>query len=92
MRGPGECHTERVTGRKARGLQTEEIGCKWSDVFISLLSGRRKQTASVRFLSLLYTKLMLGWMEHKLESRLLGEIAITSDTQMTPPLWQKVKN
>ena len=28
---------------------------------------------------------------HKLESRLLGEISITSDMQMTPPLWQKVK-
>ena len=27
-------------------------------------------------------------MKHKLESRLLGEIAITSDMQMTPPLWQ----
>ena len=34
---------------------------------------------------------MLGWMKHKLESRLLGEISITSETQMTPPLWQKVK-
>ena len=34
---------------------------------------------------------MRGWMKHKLESRLLGEIAITSDKQMTPPLWQKVK-
>ena len=33
----------------------------------------------------------LGWMKHKLESRLLGEISITSDRQMTPPLWQKVK-
>ena len=33
---------------------------------------------------------MLGWMKHKLESKLLGEI-ITSDMQMTPPLWQKVK-
>ena len=33
---------------------------------------------------------MQGWMKHKLESRLLGEISITSDTQMTPPLWQKV--
>ena len=28
---------------------------------------------------------MLGWMKHKLESRLLGEISITSDIQMTPP-------
>ena len=33
----------------------------------------------------------LGWMKHKLESRLPGEISMTSDMQMTPPLWQKVK-
>ena len=33
----------------------------------------------------------MGWKKHKLESRLLGEISITSDMQMTPPLWQKVK-
>ena len=31
------------------------------------------------------------WMKHELESRLLGEISITSDIQITPPLWQKVK-
>ena len=30
---------------------------------------------------------MPGWMKHKLESRLLGEISITLDMQMTPPLW-----
>ena len=30
-------------------------------------------------------------MKHKLEPRLPGEISITSDKQMTPPLWQKVK-
>ena len=34
---------------------------------------------------------MLGWMKHKLESRLLREISITTDMQMTPHLWQKVK-
>ena len=34
---------------------------------------------------------MPGWMKHKLESRLPGEISITSDTQVTSPLWQKVK-
>ena len=33
---------------------------------------------------------MPGWIKHKLESRLLGEISIT-DMQITPPLWQKVK-
>ena len=32
---------------------------------------------------------MPGWMKHQLESRLLGEISITSDMKMTPPLWQK---
>ena len=35
---------------------------------------------------------MLGWMKYKLESKLVGEISITSDTQMMPPLWQKVKS
>ena len=34
---------------------------------------------------------MLGWKKHKLKSRLPGEISITSDMQMTPPLWQKAK-
>ena len=34
---------------------------------------------------------MLGWMKHKLESRLLEEISKTSDMQMTPPLRQKAK-
>ena len=34
---------------------------------------------------------MLGWMKHKLELRLLGEISITSDMQMTQSSWQKVK-
>ena len=35
---------------------------------------------------------ILGWIKHKLESRLAGEISITSDTQMTQPLWQKSKS
>ena len=34
---------------------------------------------------------MPGWMKHKLESRLPGETSITSDMQVTPPLWQKAK-
>ena len=44
---------ERVTGRKARGLQKEEIGCKCQTLFISVLSGGRKQT-SVKIFSPLY--------------------------------------
>ena len=34
---------------------------------------------------------MLGWMKHKLESRLPEKVSITLDMQMTPPLWQKAK-
>ena len=34
---------------------------------------------------------MPGWMKNRLESRLPGEIAITSDVQITSPLWQKAK-
>ena len=34
---------------------------------------------------------MPTWMKHKLEARLSGEISVTSDSQMTPPLWQKAK-
>ena len=49
---------ERVIGRKARGLQTEEIGCK-CQTFFSLLRGRRKQTSDI-FL-LLYTNLKGGF-------------------------------
>ena len=34
--------------------------------------------------------IMQGWMKHKLESRLPGEISIASNMQITTPLWQKV--
>ena len=50
---------ERVTGRKARGLQMEEIGCK-CQTFLYHLSGRRKQTSDIFFL--LYTDLKGGFM------------------------------
>ena len=40
----------------------------------------------------LYAKyIMPGWMKHKLEPR-LPKVSITSDIQVTPPLWQKLKN
>ena len=34
---------------------------------------------------------MLGWMKHNLDTRLPGEISITSDMHLISPLWQKVK-
>ena len=52
---------ERVIGRKIRGLQTEEIGCKCQTFFISPLSSRRKQTTSVRYFFLLHKKLKFLW-------------------------------
>ena len=42
-------------------------------------------------ITLLACEMTLCWKKHKLESRLLGEISITSDMQMIPPLWQKMK-
>ena len=39
----------------------------------------------------LYAWEMLDWKKHKLESRLLGEISISLNMQMTPPSWQKLK-
>ena len=50
--------SERVTGRKARGLQMEEIAYK-CQTFLSLLSGRRKQTSNIFFL--LFTNLKRGF-------------------------------
>ena len=52
--------TEKVTDRKARGLQTEDIGCKCQTFFIFLLSSRRKQ-ASVMYFPLLYTNIKRGF-------------------------------
>ena len=56
--GTGVDENEGVTGRKARGLQMEEIACK-CQTFLSLLSGRRKQTSNIFFL--LYTNLKGGF-------------------------------
>ena len=45
------------------------------------------------YLTYMQSKLyeLLGWMKHKVESRLPEEISITSYMHMTPPLWQKAK-
>ena len=58
------------------------------------MSRLRKEYIKVVYLTYMQSTSykMPGWMKHKLESRLQGEISITSDMQMTTPLWQKVKN
>ena len=57
--------------------------------------GRKYKAVHCHFVYLTSTQSisceMLGWMNHKLESRLLGEVSTTSDMQMIPPLGQRVK-
>ena len=52
-------------------------GCQCHPAYLTYMQSTSRET--------------LGWMKHKLESRLPGEISIASDVQMTPPLWQKEK-
>ena len=67
---------EQWTGSKLGGKYVKAVYCHSAYLMY-------KQSTSYK---------MSGWMKHKLESKLLEEISIISDMQMTPPLWQKVKN
>ena len=71
-----EVDMEQQTGSKSG---KEYINVK--DVYVTLLMYMQSTSCE-----------MLGLMKHRLESRLPGETSITTDMQMTPPLWQKVKN
>ena len=53
-------------------------GCLSSPAYLTYMQSTSRET--------------LGWMKHKLKSRLLGEKSLTSAMQITPPLWQKMKN
>ena len=66
---------EQWTGSKLGKEQVKAVYCHPADL-TSIQSTSRE---------------MPGWMKHKLESRLPGETSITTDTQITPSLWQKVK-
>ena len=67
-------------------LDMEQTGSKSAKEFIKAVYCHR---AYLTYMQSTSWK-MLGWRKHKLESRLPGEISITSDMQMTQPLWQKV--
>ena len=71
-----ELHMEQQTGSKLEKEYIEAVYCH--PTYLTYM-----QSTSCE---------MLGWMKHKLESRVPGEISITSDKQMTPTLWQKVKS
>ena len=67
---------ERLTGTKLRREYDKALYCH--SIYLTYMKSKSFK--------------MVGWMSYKLESRLLGEISTTSDMQMTPPLWQKVKS
>ena len=77
-----DCHglyvSEYIGRREAGQTREREVNLKLERLFGK---GEWKSTS----------REMLGWMKHKLESRFLGEISVTSDVQLTPPSWQKAK-
>ena len=70
------------------GQETTVRTGPWTTVWFQIGKG---ELQGYKLLPCLYILYAVNWMKHKMESRLLGEILITSDMQMTPPLWQKVK-
>ena len=70
-----ELDTEQQTGSKSGKEYVKAVYCH--PAYLTSMQNRASE--------------ILGWKKHKLESRLPGEISITSDMQMTPPLRQKVK-
>ena len=65
----------------------QETGSKWGKEYVKAVYCHPAYLTYMQSISWE----MLGWMKHKLESAMLRETSITSDTQKTPPLWQKVK-
>ena len=65
----------------------QKIGCKSGKDYIKAVYCHPAYLTSMQSTSWE----MPGWMKHKLEARLQGEISMTSDMLITPPLWQKVK-
>ena len=71
-----ELDMEKQTGSKSEKEYVKAVYCH--PAYLTYMQSTSRET--------------LGWMKHKLESRLLGEISIISDMQMIPPLWQKVSS
>ena len=71
-------------------VRTRHGTTKWFQIGKGVSQGCILSPATLAYMHSMSCKMPI-WMKFKLESRLLGEITITSDMQMTPPLWQKVK-
>ena len=82
---------------RERDLETERFGDLeiFKEILISSILNHKRNLSLVLQEIQAQIEITFAYsclMKHKLESRLLGEISITTDTQMIPPLWQKVKN
>ena len=71
-------------------VRTERGTTDWFQIGKAVHQGCKLSPCLLNFYAE-YIMQMLNWMKHRLESRFPGKISITSDTQMTPPLWQKAK-
>ena len=70
-----ELDMEQQTGSKSGKEYVKAVYCH--PAYLTYMQSKSRET--------------LGWKKHKLESRLPGEISISLDMQMIPPLWQKAK-
>ena len=81
-----ESDMEQQTGSKSGKEYVKDVYCH--PTYLTYMQSRTLEyTAEIQQ----SPETMRGWKKHKLESRLPGKISITSDIQMTPLLWQKVK-
>ena len=76
-----------MSTNKGKLEMVEHTGSKWGKEYVKEVYSH---SAYLTYRQSTSSK-MLGWMKHKLESRLLEEISINSATEMTPPLWKKAK-
>ena len=85
---PASCETcMRVKKQKLKPDMEQRTGSKLGKEWVKAVSCH---PAYLTYMQSTSCK-MLGWIKHKLELRLPGEILTASDMQMTPPLWQKAK-
>ena len=83
------CHLIKLYAGQEATVRTGH-GTDWFQLVKEYLKGVYCHPAYLTYMHSTSCK-MPGWMKHKLESRLLGEIPITSDMPMTPSQWQKAK-
>ena len=97
-------NSEREGSTRPPDLPPEKSVCRsrsnsYNRTWNNRLVPNRDRSTSRLFLSPAYLTYMQstsyrvpGWMMHKLESRLPGQISVTSHMQVTPSLWQKAKS